>query len=404
MDARIILGGQAPDILGAMDRGRQAAEGQINLNRQNALAALYKEQGAGIAAGDQNALNALAAFDPMAAQGVQQNLLGMDAARQDMAFTGKKMAALDEATRRDAEAYAKSISAEQAAQEAAELEAAVKQALTAPTPEAFDAMMVEMGRPEMVGQFENRDQLAGQFLSVSEILKMNAGPDPMDALKLEEQQLKIEGMRNPTDAPETKQVKLADGSESMVQWNSATRAWEPASLPQGGTTGTGEGTKKLTESQSKLTLFQTLQTETAPVLVELESQFDAANLSDPSLAKLPIAGNYFTSPEYQMYSTAAAAWAEGALRIATGAAATQPEIERNIKTYFAQPGDTPQTVAFKAKMREMYARAVSNALGQPDSGERLPTPSEFAKTRGLGVESAPKGPVVVDGFTIEAVE
>lgn len=188
------------------------------------------------------------------------------------------------------------------------------------------------------------------------------------------------------EAPTTKTVKLADGSDVMVQWNPETQVWDAAPIPEGGTTGAG---KKLTEAQSKLTLFQTLQTETAPVLNELEKQFDPSNLGDPSLAKIPIAGNYFTSTEYQMYTTAASAWAEGALRISTGAAATQPEIERTIKTYFAQPGDTPETVAFKASMRAMYDRAVNNALGQDNGGGKLMLPSEFsAAVAGQGAPDA----------------
>ena len=180
---------------------------------------------------------------------------------------------------------------------------------------------------------------------------------------------------------ETKTITMADGSEVMVEREKGTNnPWQPSQLPEGGTAG-GGGNVKLTEAQGKLTLFKTLQTETQPVLLALEKQFDPANLSDPTMARIPIAGNYFASPEYQMYTTAAAAWAEGALRIATGAAAQQSEIERNIKTYFAQPGDTPQTVAFKSQMREMYNRAVNGALGQAPTGDSLPvpTPEEFMK-------------------------
>ena len=188
------------------------------------------------------------------------------------------------------------------------------------------------------------------------------------------------------EAPTTKNVTLADGSDVMVQWNPETKVWDAAPIPEGGTTGAGQ---KLTESQSKLTLFQTLQTETAPVLLELEKQFDPANLKDPSLSSIPIAGNYFASPEYQMYSTAASAWAEGARRISTGAAATQPEIDRLVKTYFAQPGDTPQTVAFKASMRQMYDRAVNNALGKPNGGGSLMLPSDFAAVIGGQSGGAP---------------
>jgi hypothetical protein len=121
MDASIILGGQQIDVLGAMDRGRAAAENQINLNRQNALAQLYKTQGAGIMAGDPNALAQLAGFDPNAALGVQQNLLGMQATKQTMAFSAEEMQMKRDAAKASAsealKAQADKLTAEQLAQE-----------------------------------------------------------------------------------------------------------------------------------------------------------------------------------------------------------------------------------------------------------------------------------------------
>ena len=192
--------------------------------------------------------------------------------------------------------------------------------------------------------------------------------------------------RTPDDpsVPTTKNITLSDGSEAMVQWNPVAQVWDRAAIPEGGTNGAG-GPTKLTESQSKITLFKTLQDKTTPVLTDLEQQFDPSNLKDPSLGSIPIAGNYFTSPQYQMYQSAASAWAEGALRISTGAAATDPEIKRLMATYFAVPGDTPQTVAFKAQMRNMYSGAVNNALGSEDSGVALPLPSAFAAQVGAPV-------------------
>ena len=196
--------------------------------------------------------------------------------------------------------------------------------------------------------------------------------------------------RTPDDpsVPTTKNITLSDGSEAMVQWNPETQVWDRAAIPEGGTNGAG-GPAKLTESQSKITLFKTLQEKTTPVLIDLEQQFDPSNLKDPSLGSIPIAGNYFTSPQYQIYQSAASAWAEGALRISTGAAATDPEIKRLMATYFAVPGDTPQTVAFKAQMRNMYSTAVDNALGKEDSGVALPLPSEFAAQVGAPVADQP---------------
>lgn len=179
-DARIILGGQAPDIMNALANSNVAAQQRIGFDRENAMNRMLKEQGAGIVAGDQNALAALAGYDPMAALGVQESRLGMDQTRLGMDATRQQMSALDAQTKRAAEEYARGLSAEQRAAEAAELEAGVKQALMAPNAQAFDAMMTQMGRPELVGQFDNRQMLAGQFMSVAEILKMNApaeGPE-----------------------------------------------------------------------------------------------------------------------------------------------------------------------------------------------------------------------------------
>ena len=121
LNAGIILGGQQPDILGAMDKGRAMAEAQIGLNRQNALAELYRTQGAQIASGDQNALNALAAFDPNASLGVQGNILGLQAQKQDMQFSAEKMQMIRDESKREAAAalatQADKLTAEQLAQE-----------------------------------------------------------------------------------------------------------------------------------------------------------------------------------------------------------------------------------------------------------------------------------------------
>lgn len=178
------------------------------------------------------------------------------------------------------------------------------------------------------------------------------------------------------DAPTVQKLKLPDGSEVAVQWNQENQQWDPIEAPEGGADVTPRN--KLTESQSKLTLFQSMQTETAPVLLDLENQFNPANISDAVARSTPVAGNFFTSEKGQMYDAAATVWAEGALRIATGATAVKEEVERMKKAYFAQPGDTPITIAFKAQMREMYNRAIQRGLGENPDGT-LPTPSEFTK-------------------------
>lgn len=117
MDASIILGGQQLDLMGAMDRGREAAENKINLDRKNALNALIRDQGAGIMAGDPTALNALAGYDPQAALGIQSTVKQNAWAEEDRAAAkaeGKRMA--EEALRANADKLtAEQLAAEQEA-------------------------------------------------------------------------------------------------------------------------------------------------------------------------------------------------------------------------------------------------------------------------------------------------
>lgn len=249
----------------------------------------------------------------------------------------------------------------------------------------------------------NRQELVNYALSVvPDNLKSLARSQPETAIKFAQQQnpniepYKINDQlvdantyevlgdyRDPMlpKAPTVREITLDDGSEAAVQWNPQTEVWDPLNAPMGG--GTANPKDKLTEVQSKYALFGRMQQETAPVLDSLEEQFNPANSQDAMARSLPIAGNFFQSEQGQIYNTAAAAWSEGALRIATGAAATQPEIERTQNTYFAQPGDTPNTIHFKSEMRKMYSRALEAARGLKNIDGQLPDPMEFAQSFAL---------------------
>lgn len=121
-DPNIILAGRPYDFAGSFGRGNALASAVLAAKRDAELAQLYRTQGPGIAAGDPGALNALAAFDPNASLGVQQNRLGMDATRQEMAFSAEKMEMLREQGRMAAQEALKAegaaAKAAQAAQEA----------------------------------------------------------------------------------------------------------------------------------------------------------------------------------------------------------------------------------------------------------------------------------------------
>lgn len=172
LDPSIILSGQQFDLMGAINAGRESAmqqkafdQQQKAFDQQNALAELYRTQGAGMLAGDQNSLNALAQYDPAAALGLKQT-------QTQMAYSAEDQQMQRENAKREAERYAKTISAEQAAQEAAQVEAEVKRALAAPDAATFDAMVTQMGMPEMAGMYDQREMLAIPYLDFAETLKM----------------------------------------------------------------------------------------------------------------------------------------------------------------------------------------------------------------------------------------
>ena len=401
MDARIILAGQPVDLVGAMRQGNAAAIETNALRQNNQLTDLYRQQGAGLLAGDQGAMNALAGVDPGLA-------MGFKADQQTYAQNTRKMEILDANERRAIEDRAASMTAAERAAAAAEIEDAVKMGMGIPDAATWDQMMSQVA-PEMVGQFGNRQALAMRYMSVKEILDFNKAPEPVSPEGKLSQDMRnnlVDPSAIPVDAPKTLNIKLADGSDAVVQWNAQTQTWDPASIPAGGAS--GQPKDVLTESQSKLTLFQTLQTETAPVLSQIEKIWDPANIPDAAARSTPIAGNFFQSQQGQIYNVAAAAWAEGALRIATGAAAQDDEIKRTVRTYFAQPGDTPQTVQFKNQMRAMYERAIQKSLGARTVDGQLSLPADFAASIAGDTAAPPTapadGPIIIDGYTVEAIQ
>lgn len=170
MDARIILAGQPVDVAGALGAGNQLAMQTMQMRDQNALRDVYRTQGAGLVAGDQRAINALAMVDPAQAMSIQAGQL-------DMRATQQRMDMLSREEQRQIEAAKAQMTAEQAAAAAAQIEDAVKMGLAIQTPEQWDAVMAQQA-PELVGQFANRQAFAMKYMSMAEALKATAPPEP----------------------------------------------------------------------------------------------------------------------------------------------------------------------------------------------------------------------------------
>jgi len=135
--------------------------------------------------------------------------------------------------------------------------------------------------------------------------------------------------------------------------------------------------KDMTESERRIFMFNSIQKQTGPAVDMIEARgFDPSNLRD-RFAEGVLNANWAKSTEGQMYDAAAGAWAEGALRLATGAAATPEEHSRIKGMYFAQVGDSLETIKFKQAMRHAYQEVLAATLnGDIDAG--IPNPLMFA--------------------------
>ena len=137
-----------------------------------------------------------------------------------------------------------------------------------------------------------------------------------------------------------------------------------ASMPVVGPDGKPMPGKKrdqpLTEAQSRGTLFlgQMREAEKAIEGLKFKPETTTAQAQLASALKAKESGtvsgavmNFAAGKEAQQYAQAAEQWSESFLRIKTGAASTRDEVLRNIRTFFPQPGDSPQVIKQKNAAR-----------------------------------------------------
>lgn len=74
--------------------------------------------------------------------------------------------------------------------------------------------------------------------------------------------------------------------------------------------------------------------------------------------------NYLASDEGQAYRQQQEDWVRAKLRKESGAVIGEDEMEREIRTYFPQPGDTKTTIANKKKSREVAILAMQTSAGR----------------------------------------
>ena len=160
MNAGIILQGQTPNMLQSIDMGNQVAARQLEGERARRLDTLFQEQGAGIMAGDQGALQAYAGIDPQAALGIQRE-------HQQMRMSEERLRLARAAGAREASRFAQAQDDRAAQAELAELDQVLARMTAAQSPEQWDALAAS--NPELsglAGQFENREMALGELFAM----------------------------------------------------------------------------------------------------------------------------------------------------------------------------------------------------------------------------------------------
>lgn len=349
MDARIILAGQTPDLVGAMRQGNALAAETNQMRQQNALASLYQQQGPQIAAGDQNALNALARFDPAASLGVQ-------GARQDMQAQSEQMRMARENARLRAAELASTMDARQAQETAARLERGIAGATQINDPATWDRYMTDNGLPQLAGRFDDRNILIAEAVGVTEALKM--------------------GQQQPTFRPATPEEAGRYGAQAgQVGPDGRFYPINPPtgmtleSTPEGGMrlvqgAGVGGAARPLTEGQSR---DNVLVTRAVGALEAFEPVADALTSRGELLAeRVPFGlGRGAQSERFQLAMQAGQELLAVILRKDTGAAITRDEQEIYGAVFLPQPGDAPAVLQQKALARRRAVEAIQSGMS-PD--------------------------------------
>jgi hypothetical protein len=232
-------------------------------------------------------------------------------------------------------------------------------------PPQLKAAAYEMLKPQKVGEGETISQMnmgTGAYQPILKGAEKYRAPTSVDMGTLGTMLIYPDGKREIVqkgkEGPAGQVVETENGP-MLVN----TRTGQAQPIMAGGQAIAGG--KPLTESQAKATAFQSQMIGAENNIKQLEAKgFNPASLQ--SQAALKVAGsplNIAASPETQQYKQAQEQWAEAYLRFKTGAAATEGEVQRNIKTFFPQFGDKPAQIAQKADARRQAEQDIGFAAG-----------------------------------------
>ena len=91
---------------------------------------------------------------------------------------------------------------------------------------------------------------------------------------------------------------------------------------------------------------------------------EMSDLGQHLASKVPLFGNYMLTPEYQKATQAVMNFIEGQLRLASGAAVPDVEVERYRELYTPRPGDSAQVIEQKMGMLQQKVNTARDLSGQ----------------------------------------
>jgi hypothetical protein len=117
-------------------------------------------------------------------------------------------------------------------------------------------------------------------------------------------------------------------------------------------------------------------------------------LWDTTVSKIPIAGNYMVSDEYQSLDQARRDFINAQLRRESGAVISPEEFSNAEKQYFPQPGDNPATIEQKRRNRETVINGMARDGGPTYGGKASATNDPLAAARQAIQKGAPRDAVI----------
>ena len=340
--------------------GLRMASAAGAINDQNALRALYKQHGPGIAQGDPAALNALATVDPMQA-------LSVRGAHADMSAQAERLSMAREQIARQYAQEARALRTEDLQRRANGLENASAYFQQGNHDAALQILaQVEPEAAQMfVGSRQRDEQWAAGLATALEGARQGAylALGERDPQTMREQEPgSIEALRI-----RAQEGGLVPGTPDYAEFMRTGGRMEEGfalSLPDGTQIAQGNiGNFKFTEQQSKDNVFAV---RARGALDKLEPVADALTSRRGAVAEMaPLGlGRGLQSDDYQVAKQAGDEFLQAILRKDTGAAITEPEQELYGDTYLPRPGDGPAVLQAKAEARIRALEALQSGMNQ----------------------------------------